>query len=109
MRIPPDAVIPREKLTKYLLIWLPKRDKSKYLARAGYTLETVEALETAIRQLIATNDAIEDANDQYGTRYRVVGTLYGLNGVDLGVVTIWIHRNPENYYQFLTLIPAKRR
>lgn len=109
MRIPPDAVIPPAKLTQYLLIWRAERDKSQYLAQAGYTLETVEELEAAIRDVIAQNDAVEEATDIYGTRYRVEGTLYGLNGVDLGVVTIWIHRDPEDYFQFVTLKPAKRR
>ena len=38
MKIPPDALIAPEKLTKYLLVPLSKSDKSRYLARAGFNL-----------------------------------------------------------------------
>lgn len=107
MRIPTDAVIPRAKLDRYLLVWRERDDKSKFLAQAGYDLETVEELELAIRKVIAENDATEEEKDQYGIRYRVVGMLYGLNGVDLGVVTIWIERNDRGVFQFLTLYPHR--
>jgi hypothetical protein len=36
--LPQDAIIAEEKLTKYLFMPLPKDDKSKFLAMAGYTL-----------------------------------------------------------------------
>lgn len=107
MRIPTDAVIPRAKLDRYLLVWREQDDKSKFLAQAGYGLETVEELEMAIRRVIDENDAVAEEADQYGTRYRVVGTLYALNGVDLGVVTIWIERNDRGVFQFLTLYPHR--
>ncbi len=107
MRIPPNAIIPQAKLDQYLLIWRERDDKSKFLAQAGYGLETVEELELAIRRIIAENDAVEEGTDQYGRRYRVVGTLYGLNGVDLGVVTIWIERTDQGIFQFLTLYPHR--
>ena len=70
-------------------------------------METVDELEIAIRRIIAENDAVEENRDQYGTRYRVVGTLYGLTGIDLGVVTIWIERSDKGVFQFLTLYPHR--
>ena len=36
MRIPDDAIIPEEKLTRYLLVPHPSDDKSKFLAQAGF-------------------------------------------------------------------------
>ena len=38
MKLPADAVIAREKLTRYLLRKLPENDKSGFLAMAGYTV-----------------------------------------------------------------------
>jgi hypothetical protein len=38
MRIPEDVIIPLEKLTNYLLVPRPVDDKSKFLAKAGFTL-----------------------------------------------------------------------
>ena len=39
-----NASVPNAKLTKYLLIQLPKDDKSGFLAQAGYTLENWQQL-----------------------------------------------------------------
>ncbi len=54
MKIPDNAVISEEKLTRYLLVPRLKDDKAKYLAQAGFTQANPEELLTAIRQLIAT-------------------------------------------------------
>ena len=42
MKIPSDAVIPRDKLTKYLLVFQPENDKSQFLAQAGFTQDNSE-------------------------------------------------------------------
>jgi hypothetical protein len=47
MKIQSGALIPREKLTKYLLVFQPENDKSKFLAQAGFTLDNPDALEAA--------------------------------------------------------------
>ena len=51
MKIPPDAVIPEEKLTGYLLVPREYDDKSKFLSQAGFTLEDPEKLIEAIRKV----------------------------------------------------------
>lgn len=58
MKIPEDALISREKLTHYLLVFQPDNDKSKFLAQAGFTQANPDALEAAIRQMIMTHEAI---------------------------------------------------
>lgn len=60
MQLPPDVIIPREKLTHYLLVFRPESDKSQFLALAGYTQANPDALESAIRTMIATYDAVLD-------------------------------------------------
>jgi hypothetical protein len=49
MKIPPDAIITPEKLTKYLLVRRVKDDKSGYLARGGFDQSNPQLLEAAIR------------------------------------------------------------
>ncbi len=44
--LPQDSIIAESKLTQYLLVPLPKDDKSKFLAQAGYTLDNWQQLET---------------------------------------------------------------
>jgi hypothetical protein len=105
MKIPADAVIPEPKLTQYLLVPQLRNDKSKFLAKGGFTQANPDDLELAIRQLIEENEAIEDRTDQFGTFYDVKGRLRGVNGIDLGVVTIWLHQSTESNFRFITLIP----
>ena len=106
MKLPEDVVIPREKLTQYLLVPQVKNDKSKFLAQAGFTQDNPDALEAAIRRLIQEQDAVQDREDEYGTFYRVTGVLHGISK-DLNVITIWIHATKEHNYRFITLKPDK--
>jgi hypothetical protein len=109
MRIPPNAIIAREKLTQYLLVHQPESDKSKFLAQAGFTLSNPDALETAIRAVIAENDAVLDRTDRFGNFYRVEGLLRGEQGKALFVVTVWMVRTEEtDIYRFVTLKPGKK-
>ena len=104
MKLPEGVVIPREKLTRYLLVFQPENDKSKFLAQAGFTQENPEALEAAIREMIANHDAVLDRTDRFGDFYRVEGDLKGVNERELSVVTIWILRTAEDgVYRFVTL------
>ena len=109
MRIPiAEILIPRNKLTQYLLILRLEDDKSKFLAQAGFTLKNPDALEQAIRQLIQDNDAVQEQANEFGEYYRVTGELIGVNGRILDVVTIWIIKtNKQGKFSFVTLIPLK--
>ena len=106
MRIPSDAFLARKKLTGYLLVPRTRSDKSKFLAQAGFTLEDPDILEQAIRQLVAANDAVEDRQDEYGTFFRVEGTLVGPDG-ELAVVTVWLLPSVEQRFHFVTLKPKR--
>ena len=57
MLLPVDTVIAEEKLTKYLLVLLPKDDKSQFLQKAGYTLGNWQHLEADLRSQILPQPA----------------------------------------------------
>lgn len=107
MRIPVDAIIPEEKLTRYLLMPRARDDKSKFLAQAGLTQENPEALLAALRLLADSAEAVEDGKNQYGTFYRVEGEIEGVNGRNLAVVTIWIRWELDGSFHFVTLKPQR--
>lgn len=107
MLIPANAVIPDEKITRYLLVPKPKDDKSKFLAQAELTQENPETLKAAIRLLAGCVEAVEDRSNEYGVFYRVEGELIGINGLTLSVVTIWLQRAIDGSFQFITLMPKK--
>jgi hypothetical protein len=106
MKLQGNILIPPAKLTQYLLVPKERNDKSQFLAQAGFTLETPETLETAIRQLIQTHEAIRDRESEYGTFYNVEGILIGPTD-SLTVVTIWLERAADGMIQFVTLKPSK--
>lgn len=107
MKIPEDAIIPDDKIVHYLLVQKFRNDKSKFLAKAGFTTENPESLKLAIQSLIKIAKAIEDRNNEYGTFYQATGEIIGTNGVILSVVTIWLKRQVDQKFQFVTLKPLK--
>jgi hypothetical protein len=106
MKIPQSAIIPATKLTDYLLAYRRKSDKSQFLAQAGFTLDDPAALAGAIRGLIAEHDGTVDRRNEYGVFYRVEGILRGPQG-DLEVITVWLRREVDGKYWFITLKPAR--
>lgn len=107
MKIPNDAIIPDDKITRYLLVLKARNDKSKFLAQGGFTQDNPEALKAAIQLLAQGCEAVEDRSNEYGTFYQVAGDLMGVNGVNLSVVTIWLQRGTDGKFQFVTLMPFK--
>ena len=106
MKIPDSAVIPDEKLTKYLLVLRPWDDKSKYLARAGFQLDQPETLRNAIRELSDRQEATADGFNDHGTFWRVEGDLIGPSG-RLPVVLVWLQWAIDDTLHFVTLKPRK--
>jgi hypothetical protein len=96
MKFSPNVIIPDDKLSKYLLLYKEKNDKSKFLAQAGFTQNNPDELKLAIYQLISIFEAIEDLTNEYGTFYRVEGELIGVNQTNLFVVTIWLKRKIDD-------------
>lgn len=103
--LPPDAIIAEKKLTEYLLIALPKDDKSKFLAQAGYTLDHWQRLEQDLRIQILTQSAELIEDNLYGKKYLIRARLQGINGVELRTLTIWMVAGGKT--RFVTLVPDK--
>jgi hypothetical protein len=43
-----------------------------------------------------------------GTFYQVEADLIGINGTILSVITVWLERQIDGKFQFVTLKPSKR-
>jgi len=106
--IPSDAIIAREKLTRYLLVPKPTNDKCHYLAQAGFDQSNAPALEAAIRQGTTQNAAVIERVNEHGTYYNVRCSLTGPRGVALPVVLVWLRRL-DAVFSFVTLIPDKEK
>ena len=108
MRLPADAVISMEKLRGYLLAELPRGDKSRFLAQAGYTQSNAARLERDLREQVLCLDAVPLPTREYGERYEIEGFLRGPNGVQLHIRTIWMRESERRIVKFITLIPLRR-
>ncbi len=107
MKLPADTIIAPEKLTRYLLVGQTRGDKSAFLARAGYTLETADQLLDDLRTQLLPLDAVELHSTLFGKFYEISGTLTGPNGVTLSVRSIWMEEKLSGIAKFITLIPEK--
>ncbi|MGA9381724.1 MAG: DUF6883 domain-containing protein [Phormidium sp.] len=107
--LPQDAIISSAKLTKYLLVLLPKDDKSQFLAQAGYTIENWQQLEQDLREQILPLEAIQITETEFGVKYRIRGSLISPNGTTIQVITIWIIDSLDRQTKFVTLFPDKER
>jgi hypothetical protein len=105
-RLDPNAVIAAKKLTEYLLVLLPKDDRSQYLALADYTLENWRQLEQDLREQILPLEPVPTQMTKYGQKYAIVGNLTGVNHVTISVKSIWIVEN--GITRFITLFPVQR-
>jgi|SRR5580693_880221 hypothetical protein len=105
MRIPADALIPAEKLVRYLLVPRPWDDKAKFLAQAGFGQGNPESLLAALRGLAGEAEAVSDRENEYGEFFRTDGILVGPNGRQLRVTAIWLRQHLDGVVRFVTLKP----
>ena len=109
MKLPGDAEISSEKLTRYLLVKRPMGDKSHFLKRVGYTLDNWEQLERDLRQQILSKNAVSVEKTVYGELFEIRTSLTGPNGVMLRLRTIWMREAGSGTTKFITLYPDKER
>jgi hypothetical protein len=109
MKLPVDALIADEKLTRYLLASRKRNDKSNWLAQAGYTLDNWQVLGNDLRRQILSLEATAAESTPYGQTYEIRGRLTGPNGNELAVCTVWMTEKLTGVTKFITMYPDRRR
>jgi hypothetical protein len=109
MKLPPDSIIARSKVTHYLLAWQPRGDKSRFLQLAGYNSTMADKLIHDIRTQILIHEAVATEVTEHGQYYEIACPLAGPNGRILDIRTIWMTEHLSRQIKFITLIPAKKR
>jgi hypothetical protein len=107
MKLPSDVVIAEEKLTRYLLVWRDRNDKSGYLAQAGYDLSNWGVLDADLRRLAVTAEA-ESLGHNLLRRVacRSRETPWSQRRYTKSE-TVWIRLALTNEIRFVTLFPDK--
>ena len=109
MKLPLNADIAPEKLTRYLLVKRPVGDKSEFLRWAGYALDNWQQLAHDIRQQILVKEAVSTKQTSYGEYFEISASLRGPNGVRLQVKTVWMSESQSGITKFITLYPDRGR
>jgi hypothetical protein len=109
MKLPLNATIAEDKLTRYLLLPQARGDKSAFLAQAGYRQDNASHLLHDLRTQLLPLEAQRLESNRFGQYYEIRGTLTGPNGVALPVRTIWMTEHLSGVTKFVTLIPDTRR
>jgi len=73
----------------------------------GFGPDSAAALESEIRRLTGSTDAVADRVNEHGTYYTVSGLATGPNTRQLRVRLVWLHR-VDGVFSFVTLIPESR-
>lgn len=83
---------PRPKVVDYLLSQSHPdgRDKAAFFTRFGFRADQWEQLADALREIAASNPAINVVESAYGTRYTVDGALQSPDGRAPSVRTVWM-------------------
>ena len=109
MKLPAEAVIPADKISKYLLVYRPRGDKSGWLEGVGYSLEKAEVLAADIRAQLLSLDARSAGSDKFGDYFETAGSLKGPSGKVLRARAIWMTEHLSGETRLITLIPDKSR
>lgn len=101
---PDDALIPSEKLEGYSLNPEHSEGRHKeivFRSALGIGLEEAEELRSALRQALATQDAIPVSRNSYGQQYRLDFEMTRLDKQAM-IRSIWIVRDNENFARLVT-------
>lgn len=107
--MPSYLIIQDEKITKYLLVYQPKSDKSQYLALAGYNLDNWELLKNDIIRSVEGYEIAKVTPTDWGTQFEVKSEWSGPNGRLIKVITIWQQDEGTEFVRFITLKPDRSR
>jgi hypothetical protein len=104
---PNRAIIQESKLCDYILssVHALGRFKASFFISLGYSREGWRALAADLRQQHLTREAEIVEVNAFGTKYRIVGPLFGPVGRPAIVVSVWIIRSGEDAARLVTLYP----
>ena len=102
------AVTETSKIQDYLLSTSHPigRFKARFFTSLGYTSNDWQRLESDLRNIAASGDALLGQESPYGHKYEVRGSLIGRSGTTAEIVTVWIVLAGEDIPRFVTAFPG---
>jgi hypothetical protein len=109
VKLPANATIAPEKLSKYLLARQSRGDKSAFLAGAGYTAANPEQLLHDLRRQVLSQEAVPLHRTKFGQFYQIRAVLIGPNRATLQIRSIWMKEHLSGVTKFITLVPDRKK
>ena len=105
------AVVPRAKITGYLLSLTHRdgRSKADFFTRFGFSIASWEELAAALRHHAADHTVAKVEDAPFGTRYVVEGILPTPDGRTPTIRSVWFIETGEHMPRFVTAYPLLRR
>ena len=102
-----NAIIPRDKLERYLLNPAHPEGKHKgivFKSALGFEQSDWKMLRDSIADGLPYHETLLGRTDKYGTRYNVTMPITGANGRTVDVLTAWIVATGNEYPSFVTAL-----
>lgn len=103
-----NVVIAQEKLVNYILSEAHPtgKFKAKIFRKIGFDKSKVNAFKKELKQIVVSEEIVEEIASEYGTKYIIDGQIKGFKEKTIKVRTIWIIERGEIKPRFITLYPV---
>lgn len=104
------AVVPREKITEYLLsdTHPDGKHKARFFEAFGFRVDDWQVLEQALRDHVGHHEVAKVEPSPFGVRHVVEGIMPAPDGRSLLVRTVWFIESNEATPRFATAYPLRR-
>ena len=102
------AVIPRNKLVKYILSETHPvgSAKARFFRKLGFSETNVDELEKALLIIVRANDVKEERKIEYGVNYVIDGTIEAPSGKSAVITSVWFVKTARSRPRFVTAYPV---
>ena len=102
-----NAIVPREKLTTYLLALSHPvgGSKARFFRAHGFDVDNADLLADGLREIVTgTSSSVKPS--PFGTKYVVSGDLPTPRGTVVQIETVWIIEPPDDRPRLVTAYPS---
>lgn len=103
-----NAIISREKLTKYLLSETHPVGgaKARFFRKLGFNESNAEKLEKALLKIARAAHVKEERKFTYGINYSIDGIINTPSGKRVRITTVWFAETSNSSPRFVTAYPV---
>lgn len=102
------AVVPKDKLTKYLLSEAHPvgMAKARFFRKLGFNESNVDKFRKALLKIAQENDVKKEKKFEYGINYAIDGAIETPAGKSVMITTIWFAQTVKSRPNFVTAYPV---